>query len=447
MRRYRAQARYLQLFALSTPPFTKTNRWLATMCTNSSHNSSTQLAGSSALEGAADVRAISARIHNTPSKAVLYCSGGGATAISALLSVPNASKTILEATVPYDRGAMLDLLQTPPSSFSSREASTQLARAALRRAAQLAPPNTPLIGVGAACALATARARRGDSRTHITIATSTGYTHYTLLFSDITSEQTERRIEQERASSRLIIDAIARALNIDPPNLFHPALSPSDKLTRTFDNTPDALDAVLSGEAGYAEISKTRTLIEATCAKVILPGSFNPVHFGHRELLKAGIKLVSRDTHADVPIYGAFELSVRNPDKPTLARSTVEQRIAQFTNNNNEVILVSNAPLFTGKAKLYRDAKFVVGYDTAVRLVEPKYYGDSVGEMECAISRLGRQGCEFLVGARKDREGIVRTLEDIEIPASIRDLFRAIPQSEFLEHVSSTEIRAKRTVE
>ena len=48
----------------------------------------------------------------------------------------------------------------------------------------------------------------------------------------------------------------------------------------------------------------------------------------------------------------------------------------------------AQAPLFTNKAELFRDSAFVVGYDTAVRLIDPKYYklGDSDDGTEGAFT-------------------------------------------------------------
>lgn len=56
----------------------------------------------------------------------------------------------------------------------------------------------------------------------------------------------------------------------------------------------------------------------------------------------------------------------------------VRRRVAQFTSAGAPVV-VTRAPLFTHKAALFRDTLFVVGYDTAIRLVLPKYYGPPPG--------------------------------------------------------------------
>ncbi len=49
------------------------------------------------------------------------------------------------------------------------------------------------------------------------------------------------------------------------------------------------------------------------------------------------------------------------------------------------------APLFTVKSKLFAKSTFVIGYDTAIRLIMPKYYGRWVpwcGYNDFTLSRL-----------------------------------------------------------
>ena len=58
------------------------------------------------------------------------------------------------------------------------------------------------------------------------------------------------------------------------------------------------------------------------------------------------------------------------------------------------------APLFTDKARLFPDSVFAVGYDTAVRLVAPKYYGGSNDGMVLAMAALHGARCRLLVAGR-----------------------------------------------
>ena len=50
------------------------------------------------------------------------------------------------------------------------------------------------------------------------------------------------------------------------------------------------------------------------------------------------------------------------------------------------------APLYTLKARLFPGSTFVVGYDTAIRLVMPKYYGGENG-MLLQFAELKHAGC------------------------------------------------------
>lgn len=58
----------------------------------------------------------------------------------------------------------------------------------------------------------------------------------------------------------------------------------------------------------------------------------------------------------------------------------VRKRVAQFVQAGLPVV-VTRATLFIEKAELFPNSRFVVGYDTAIRMVMPKYHGNSETSM------------------------------------------------------------------
>jgi hypothetical protein len=85
-----------------------------------------------------------------------------------------------------------------------------------------------------------------------------------------------------------------------------------------------------------------------------------------------------------------------------------------------------------------------VGWDTAARVVMPKYYEDSDTAMQLVLAEIGHQGCSFLVAGRVDEKGDGRfkTLDDIVLPPSTSVLFKPIPEGMFRADISSTSLRA-----
>lgn len=79
-------------------------------------------------------------------------------AIGALVSVPGASNTVLDARVPYANSATVDLLGSEPESMCSRTTAELLAKRAYERAAQLSSPGEPIIGIACTASLRTVRA-------------------------------------------------------------------------------------------------------------------------------------------------------------------------------------------------------------------------------------------------------------------------------------------------
>jgi hypothetical protein len=84
--------------------------------------------------------------------------------------------------------------------------------------------------------------------------------------------------------------------------------------------------------------------------QLILSGSFNPFHRGHRNLMKSAQEFVKIE-------QCAFELPVMNADKPTLSQDAILDRISQFA--GVWPIYVTKAPTFVEKAKLFPGATFV----------------------------------------------------------------------------------------
>ena len=195
-------------------------------------------------------------------------------------------------------------------------------------------------------------------------------------------------------------------------------------------------DALETGEIDAVRIGRAPPRRAPPAAppgpECLLPGSFNPVHEGHRRMLEvAGARLRTA---------GAYELAILNPDKPPLSPEDAAARLDQFT--GHEAVWLTRAPTFPEKARIFPGTTFAVGVDTIVRIAEPRYYGGAAG-LETALSNLG--GCRFLVFGRRTGAGF-ETPDSVSLPARLRALCDGVAESEFRADISSTELRRARGV-
>jgi hypothetical protein len=188
-------------------------------------------------------------------------------------------------------------------------------------------------------------------------------------------------------------------------------------------------DLLRVGGGVLCQAADGRFTVDAPRPLAVLPGSFNPMHVGHRSLAEVAGRRLGCEVH--------FELSVSNVDKAELPAEVVAERVRQFVGVG--AVWVTRAAAFEKKADLFPGAAFVLGYDTAVRLIDPKYYGSETGR-DAALAKLLDRGCKVLVGGRVDAAGAFRVWEDA-LAGAFRGLFEVIPADEFRVDVSSTEIR------
>jgi hypothetical protein len=132
---------------------------------------------------------------------------------------------------------------------------------------------------------------------------------------------------------------------------------------------------------------------------------------------------------------------VRNVDKPTLDETEIRARLHPF--NWQASVWLTHAPRFVDKAARFPGATFVVGADTALRIVLPRYYDDDSDQMTAALATIAQHGCRFLVACRVDTQGQCIGLSDVPIPAEFRALFAEIPVERFRWDISSTELRKR----
>ncbi len=310
------------------------------------------------------------RILNSGWRAVLVTTGGGSSALNALLTTPGASRFVVEAHVPYSPEALERFLGEKPEHSVSSATASKLAV----RAFEQSPPlegcpkggvGFQNIGISCTAALQTDRDRRGEDRAFICIKTADAEKLYALHFSKTS------RAEQEALLSDWLLVLIEQAVG---------------------------------AERG-----------------LMLPGSFNPVHQGHLNLLKVAEEMTG--------LRGIFELSCANVEKPAIEEADALRRAAAI---KDVPVALTHAPRFIQKAGLFPKTTFAVGFDTAIRLVKD----DSSEDWE----KFQTLETKFLVAGRR-HAGDFQSLENLKLPDGFEDLFTAVPESKFREDISSTALR------
>ena len=364
-------------------------------------------------------------IHATPQLIVYDFAGAGTQALAWLHGVGGSSRTILEATDRYAATSLVEAIGFEPRQFTSPEVARAMATNAYIRACNLADTGTLVAGIGCTATIATNRQKRGEHRCFIAVCNAQGITTYTLKL----TKGLRSRQEEEHLVSLLVLRTIAKLCGLAEQPIL--PLQETGIMEEEFEQV-GLLKRLVAGEIGLVTVGPDGRMVPGKRLShvAMLSGAFNPLHEGHRKLARIASKILGQE------IY--FELPMINADKAPIDSAETQRRVAQFADFGP--LILTGAPLFSQKIKLFPHSTFIIGVDTAKRIIQTRFYDNDPTQMLAALDEIRVAGCRFLVAGRLIGDHFL-TLRDLSLPPGYRELFEEIPEVDFRVDVSSTTLR------
>lgn len=149
--------------------------------------------------------------------------------------------------------------------------------------------------------------------------------------------------------------------------------------------------------------------------EAIFSGSWAPLTREHMYMASIA------EAFCDATVY--FEASIETVNKPPIDLISAEQLVKQFKEMH---LILTKAPSFLEKAKLFPGVTFVVGMDTWLQIIDPEFYNYPLTEV---IRQFKQLDVDFLVFGRQQGDKFMTLSDDISY-----GLARKVPQHVFSDN-------------
>jgi len=369
---------------------------------------------------------------------VVVVSGGGTQVIPQLLAEGGASNVMLEALVPYAKSAVAEFLGGNPDAYCSDRTTRQLAVAGWQRSVKLSSQGRNNVGIAATASLRSGKPKMGQHRVYV----ATHRVQETVTATLQLPKNARSRLEEERVAALLCLDVLVSTVTETTNHPWRKELEslllPEEEIVRNEYRASVRWQKLWISEDVEVPIEinssgQTRQRLGQVNNRLIFSGSFSPLHEGHLAMARIAEEIAERPVE--------WELSVTNVDKPMLDYIEVSRRVGQF---EGKTLWLSRAATFIEKVHVFPQSTFVMGADTYVRLIDPKYYHGSQKRLNDAMRTICRQSRGLIVfGRMQDQE--FQNPTTCDVPPALREITYFVSEREFRMDVSSSGIRANKT--
>ncbi len=384
------------------------------------------------------------RLARTSSEVMIACTGGGAGVADLVWGVPGVSPMYAGFHLPYgkslfDSYAGYHWKEMTGQGNCCFDAALTLAHSsyfvAQKSCADKGELGKNAIGVGLTAAAATNRTLRGGTRCFAAVRTNTGIWTVTLnLQQGHLGRVGDGRVCDIVALNLALFGAglptvpfADSGLGLESDEVVDDLLVPKPLSVPTFDT--DSFHDIYIDERG--KVTALNDLPPGFFEQLaVFPGSYGPEHFAHDEI---GMHVL-RSTGRKV----VYEMTVGHVNKQA-GLQEILARSGQFR-GRWPVIVRSGAGRFVEKSACYPGAHFICGYDVAAQIINPEWYKEN---LETVLGQMSDRRTRIYVMDRRDKDGTVKTVEDLPVASWWKHLFARVPSAQDISSSALREARAK----